>query len=294
MAKRGPKHGNILGIKITSTSRDGLLASIGEKVSKKDKFFIVTPNPEIVLMASDDWLLKKAILRADYSVPDGIGLAQAYRFLSLDIPYDFLRPARLIFEWSKITIDTLIDRKRVTKYLEIIKGRELFWDVVRILDENKQRVYFFGGENGESQKTIEKISQKYKNIVAKTAYEFPIYGKNGQPATTKDRILHKKVLGSIKMFDPDFIFVAMSPPKQEKWILRNFFRLNATGAMAIGGTFRYVSGLSKLPPKWIEDLSIEWFWRLITEPFRFKRILNALLIFPIKVISSKLKKQVRN
>lgn len=75
MAKRGPKHGNILGIKISSTSREQLLASITDRLDKKDKFFIVTPNPEIILMATNDWLLKKAIVRADYSVPDGIGLA---------------------------------------------------------------------------------------------------------------------------------------------------------------------------------------------------------------------------
>lgn len=290
MAKRGPKHGNILGIKISSTSREQLLASITDRLDKKDKFFIVTPNPEIVLMATNDWLLKKAIVRADYSVPDGIGLAQAYRFMKIETPEGLLRPFHLVFQGLKIGLDTLIDKKRVTDSLNIIKGRELFWDVIDILDRKKSRVYFFGGEHLESQKSIEIISKKYKNLIIKTANEFPIYGKNGQPATKKDRLLHKKVVGSVKLFEPDFIFVALGAPKQEKWILRNFFRLNATGAMAIGGTFRYVSGLSKLPPKLMERLGLEWFWRLITEPFRIKRILNAFPLFPYKVFIWKYKK----
>jgi N-acetylglucosaminyldiphosphoundecaprenol N-acetyl-beta-D-mannosaminyltransferase len=53
--------------------------------------------------------------------------------------------------------------------------------------------------------------------------------------------------------------------------------------MAVGGTFRYIAGMSKLPPKWMENFGLEWVWRLITEPKRFSRIFNAFPIFPLRI-----------
>lgn len=254
--KKGPKYGNILGIKVISTHKDILLDKISYKLNSREKFYIVTPNPEIVLTATKDWLLKKAIERTDFSIPDGIGLKFAYRYLH-DQP------------------------------LEIIKGRELFLDILRILDQNSMKVYLFGGENGEGEKALKKLQEKYKNITFKTNIKFPKYALSGQPASKMDRKLHKSLLGSIKLFEPDFIFVGLGCPRQEKWIYRNFFRLNAVGAMAVGGTFRYYAGLAPLPPKFMDKLGLEWLWRFLTEPKRIKRILNAVIIFPWKVLLSK-------
>ncbi|MEK7550393.1 MAG: WecB/TagA/CpsF family glycosyltransferase, partial [Patescibacteria group bacterium] len=73
------------------------------------------------------------------------------------------------------------------------------------------------------------------------------------------------------------------------WIYKNLSKLNIGGAMAVGGTFRYLSGFSKLPPKWMEKLGLEWVWRFLTEPKRIFRIFNAFPLFPIRVWIHKLK-----
>jgi len=78
-----------------------------EIIKNKEKFYIVTPNPEIVLMATKDWLLKKAILRSTFSVPDGIGLKFAFKFLN-------------------------------NENIEVIKGRELFLDILKM---SKKQVF---------------------------------------------------------------------------------------------------------------------------------------------------------
>lgn len=252
------KYGEIMGIKVSITSKEEVLNFINSRLESKEKFFVVTPNPENLLMATKDWLLKKAIRRADLSIPDGIGLKFAYKFLH-------------------------------GKDLEIIKGRELFLDVMKIADERSLRVYLFGGEHGESEKSKEALEKVYKNVTFKTHREFPQYSKNGQPVSEASRKMHKVILGSIKLFEPDLIFVALNTPKQEKWIFRNFYRLlNVTGAMAVGGTFNYIAGNMKLPPKWMEKLGLEWVYRLIQEPRRLRRILNAFPIFPWKVFMYKL------
>ena len=58
--------------------------------------------------------------------------------------------------------------------------------------------------------------------------------------------------------------------------------------LLLWGTFNYVAGNMKLPPKWMEKMGLEWVWRLIQEPKRLRRIINAVIIFPWKVFSYKL------
>ena len=296
MARNYPKvdrkDGYILGIKISITSKKEVLDFINLRLENKEKFYIVTPNPENLLLATKDWLLAKAIRRSDLSIPDGIGLAQAFKFLSYkDNKDNILRPLIIFFQGLVVGVATIFNKKYLTNYLPITKGRELFLEVIKIANDRKLRVYLFGGEHGEQIKTKEVLEKSYNNIIFKTHHQFPQYGKNAQPVTPIDRKLHKTILGSIKLFEPDLIIVALNTPKQEKWIYRNFFRLNATGAFALGGTFNYVAGNMKLPPKWMEKMGLEWIYRFIQEPKRWRRILNAFPIFPWRVFMWKLFKK---
>lgn len=285
------KYGRILGIKVSVTSKSEVLDFVSSRLESKEKFFIVTPNPENLLLATKDWLLEKSIRRAHLSVPDGIGLAQAYKFLNYkDNKHDILRFFRIFIQGLYVGYKTLVDKKYLTEGFEIIKGRELFLDILKIINERKGRVYLFGGENGEQEQAINKLKIDFPNISFQTNFKFPQFSKNGQPVSQIDKKMHKSILGSIKLFEPDMVFVALNTPKQEKWIFRNLYRLQkVTGAMTVGGTFNYVSGNMKLPPKWMEKVGLEWVYRLIQEPNRWRRILNAFPIFPWKVFMWKLK-----
>ncbi|HCR36198.1 hypothetical protein A2130_03365 [Candidatus Woesebacteria bacterium GWC2_33_12] len=256
--KTGPKHGNILGIRLDSTRKEKLLSEIRSKLESKEKFYIVTPNPEIVLVATNDWLLRKTILRSSFSVPDGIGLKFAYKFLH-------------------------------NEDVEVIKGRELFLDILKIANEMNLRVYFMGGENNEAELAMNKLKNIYPKIAFKTYHKFPKYTLMGQPASENDKNLHRKIIGNIKLFEPDLIFVGLGCPKQEKWIYRNIYRMKfQSSAMVVGGTFKFIAGLSKLPPKWLASLGLEWLWRVIHEPKRIIRIWNAVLVFSVRIVIAKL------
>lgn len=289
------KDGYILGIKVTSTTRDEVLEFVNSRLDSKDKFYIVTPNPENLLMATKDWLLAKAIRRSDLSIPDGIGLAQAHKFMSFKDSKDnrdsILRPLILFGQGLLVGAATFFNKDYLTRDFQIIKGRELFLDIIKIANDRGLRVYLFGGEHGEQVKAKEILEEKYKNVVFKTHHEFPQYDRNAQPIDYENRKLHKRIIGSIKLFEPDLIIVALNTPKQEKWIYRNFFRTKVTGAMAFGGTFNYIAGNMKLPPTWMEKLGLEWVYRLLQEPIRWRRILNAVIVFPWEVFLYKLFKK---
>ena len=259
--KTGPKHGNILGIQLDSTNKDKLLIDIRSKLESKEKFYIVTPNPEIVLLATRDWLLRKTILRSTFSIPDGIGIKFAFKFLN-------------------------------NEKIEIIKGRELFLDILKIANDMSLRVYFMGGENNEAELAINKLRPNYPNITFKTYHKFPKYTLMGQPASIDDKNLHRKIIGNIKLFEPDLIFVGLGCPRQEKWIYRNIYRMKCpSSAMTVGGSFRYIAGLSKFPPKWMAKMGLEWLWRVVTEPKRIIRIWNAVVVFSVRVLLLKFFKQ---
>ncbi len=283
------KYGEILGIRVSITTKQEVLDCINSRLDSKEKFYVVTPNPENLLLATHDWLLEKSIRRADLSIPDGIGLAQAYTFLKYKDNKDgFLRIFKIIGQGIYVGYKTITDKNYLTSELPILKGRDLFLDVMKIANGRSLRVYLFGGENGETVKSKEILEKKYPNITFKTYHVFPQYNKNAQPVTKEDRKLHKKIIGSIKMFEADLIIVALNTPKQEKWIYRNIYKiLNVTGAFALGGTFNYVAGNMKLPPKWMEKIGLEWLYRLIQEPKRIIRIINAVIIFPWEVFLAK-------
>lgn len=249
--KKYQEVGQIMGINVNSSMHAELLTRVNDFVSHSRKFCIVTPNPELILMAQKNNLLKSALNNADFAIPDGVGLRLA-------IPG-----------------------------LQIIKGRELFLDLIKLASEKKWKVFLLGGMNDEAAKTASKLIINNSKLIIKYD-KGPRLDNNAEPVTEIDRKIEKDVVNRINLFAPHLLFVAFGNPKQEIWIHKNISGLNIKGAMAVGGTLRYVSGLATLPPRWMEQAGLEWLYRLITEPYRIGRILNAVIVFPLKVLLSRI------
>lgn len=83
------------------------------------------------------------------------------------------------------------------------------------------------------------------------------------------------------------LFIAMGIPKQEIWIQENASELGNIVAVGVGGAFDVISGTLKRAPDGWQKLGMEWFYRLIQEPWRWKRDLR-LLVFVCKVFLTKM------
>ena len=84
------------------------------------------------------------------------------------------------------------------------------------------------------------------------------------------------------------MFVAFGMGKQEKWIYENLSKMPSVKiAMGVGGSFDFISGKVKRAPLFLLRLGLEWMYRLVQEPRRFKRILNATVKFTYLVLKSK-------
>ncbi len=86
-------------------------------------------------------------------------------------------------------------------------------------------------------------------------------------------------------FQPHIILVGLGFPEQEYWLhhYKDAFSNNVIG-VGIGGTFDFFTGAAKRAPAILRGLGLEWLWRLCTEPKRWKRIINAVVVFPAVVL----------
>jgi N-acetylglucosaminyldiphosphoundecaprenol N-acetyl-beta-D-mannosaminyltransferase len=254
--KTALKYGKILKVKVNSTSKERVLEFVRGKITKKHKFLIVTPNPEIVLQAQKDPLLMKIINSADLCLADGTGLVWAARILSLAGPQ------------------------------EAIRGREMFFDLCQLANKNNWQIYFLGGQDGVAYRAAQKLGKKFKNLKIANA-DGPMLDKQANPILEVDRKIEKDVVAHINKVQPQILFVGFGAPKQEKWLAKWLAKLKIGGAMVVGGSFDYYSGKAKLPPQWLADLGFEWLWRLFFDPKRLPRILKATVIFPLIVLQNR-------
>ncbi len=241
------KYVNILGVKIDSTQRDELLKEIEFKVTKKICFYIVTPNPEIILQAQSYPDLLKALNSADFAIPDGVGL------------------------------------RLVERSLKIIKGRDMMVDLFKLAEEKKLKVYLLGSTRKVMERALYKLKREFPKLKVK-GNSGPSLDKNANPVLEVDTNLQSEIVDEVNSFKPDLLFVAFGAPKQEKWICKWRDKMNVTGIMAVGGGFDYYAGEVKGVPKLFAGFGFEWLWRLIQEPKRVRRIFNATVIFPLAVI----------
>lgn len=293
--KKARKQAQILEIALSSTSKPrvlrfvrGKLGNFDKKGPQKRKFLIVTPNPEIVMRTQKDKELANIINSADFSLPDGVGLAAAYKFMFLPAPRNkILKIPVLLIEGMIVGFSILFYPKWLTENLQIIKGRDFFLELCKLANKKTWRVFLLGGEYNVAEKTVKNLKKSLKTIDLASA-DGPNLDKEVNPVTESDALIEKDVVRSINKFRPHLLFVAFGSPKQEKWLNKWLEELDIGGAMVVGGTFDYMARRRALPPKWMENLGLEWMWRLITQPERTKRILKAFPLFPLKVFWQKL------
>ena len=275
----------ILKIKISGTEPVEVL-KLAVSEARHKSFFIVTPNPEIVNHAQKDEVLREILNSADLSLADGIGIIAANKFLSLPLPRSqvakFLKPFLCLGQLIKVGLAIPFNRKWLESSLKVLPGRVAFQEFIKIAAQKRLRVFLLGSKPGIASKAAKNLAAKY-NILNTKYYPGPWLNPEGVPINKIEEKKDQEVIKMINRYRPHFLFVAFGPPKQEKWVARNLSRLNCGVVMVIGGTLDYFAGKAPFPPKIFEKLGLEWLWRLLTQPKRLKRILTAVIIFPLRV-----------
>jgi N-acetylglucosaminyldiphosphoundecaprenol N-acetyl-beta-D-mannosaminyltransferase len=274
--------GNILKKAQNSNSKDRVLPFVRSSLTKKSKYYILSLNPEILLLALKDKNLSLIMENSDVLLNDGVGLTIAEDFLNKKkVENKYLGFLIYFFQGISSGISILYKDKKV------LKGRDLFGEIVKLGNKLGLKIFLLGGRKDEALKTKKMLEASYKKIKIMSD-PGPTVNLSGTPISKEDFEKEKEVIEKINSFKPNFVFVAYGAPKQEYWIYKNIKNINTQGVMAVGGTFNYFAGNMKMPSNIFESLGLEWFWRLIVEPKRIIRIFNAVIVFPLKVFLYKL------
>jgi N-acetylglucosaminyldiphosphoundecaprenol N-acetyl-beta-D-mannosaminyltransferase len=113
-----------------------------------------------------------------------------------------------------------------------------------------------------------------------------VYASHGVPKTQwENREFHDRIVNELAAAGPEIIFVALGHPKQEKWVNEHQNSLPSVRLfMGCGGALEFIAGTTKRAPLWMRRIGFEWLWRLAIEPKRIKRIINAVIVFPLTVL----------
>lgn len=143
-----------------------------------------------------------------------------------------------------------------------VSGYDLMVNLLEEITNKEISVYFLGGEPDIIKMAVKNINNKMPDIDIAGFHHGYL-----------DQSLKESVIEDINKKSPDILMVGMGVPLQEKFLDNNFKRLNIKIGLTVGGSFDILSGQSKRAPLWMQRYYLEWFYRFLQEPKRFKRML---------------------
>lgn len=160
-----------------------------------------------------------------------------------------------------------VGRKRGHEKMERTTGPSLMGEVFQISAEKGYRHYFYGSTEETLKLLEEKLKENYPGIQISGMYSPPF-----RPLTEEE---DKVIVEKINETNPDFVWIGLGAPKQERWMAAHQGQINGL-MLGVGAGFDYYAGNIDRAPEWMQKANLEWLYRLIQDPKRlFKRYLHT-------------------
>ncbi|HSH24022.1 MAG TPA: WecB/TagA/CpsF family glycosyltransferase [Massilibacterium sp.] len=166
---------------------------------------------------------------------------------------DFIVPDGIGIIKAANTLKTPL-KERVTGYDTTIR-------LLEKMNEAKLSVYVLGGKEEVLEKAVQTIESDYPNV--------SIAGCHHGYFDWED----KTIAADIKKTKPDLILVALGFPRQEQWIYEHFDMFDRGVFIGVGGTIDVLAGTVERAPMFWQKIHLEWLYRLLKQPSRWKRML---------------------
>lgn len=216
----------------------------------KQSSYICVANVHMTIEAYNDKKFEAIVNNANITTPDGMPLAKAIKYI-----YG-------------------IEQDRVA-------GMDLTSDIMRKSEQDNLSIFVYG------------LTDKTLNIFTDRAKkEFPTLKikSYSPPFRELDSNEKKKIIKIINDYSPNFVFVALGCPKQEKWMEEHKGKINCC-MIGLGGALEVYAGVKSRAPQWMQNNSLEWLYRLIQDPKRlWKRYLYTNNLFILLFIKQFIKK----
>lgn len=168
-----------------------------------------------------------------------------------------------------------IGLKILGKNVRRIAGIEFGKSLIKRYYEMGKKIALVGAKPEIISKTVANLKTEFDGIQI-------VYVQDGY---FKDTEL---IYDQLKNCSPDLVLVALGSPKQEYFIKDLKTKLPNALMIGLGGSFDVWSGVVKRAPEIYQNLGLEWLYRTVKEPQRFKRIFPTLPLFVLAVLKERL------
>lgn len=246
------KYYSILGTKINVTDMEKTVRYIEEHLEELKGHYICVSNVHTTVTAYRDPQYRAVQNGAVMNIPDGKPLS-------------------------------IVQRAGGEREAGRVPGPDLMPEIFRLSEEKGYRHYFYGS----TQKTLDalqkRLSEQYPamNIVG-------MYSPPFRPMTEEE---DREAVERINAAKPDFIWVGLGAPKQEKWMADHDGRVCGV-MLGVGAGFDFHAGTVKRAPKWMQEICMEWLYRIGQDPKRLLiRYLDTNFSFVFDLIREGMKKE---
>ncbi len=160
-----------------------------------------------------------------------------------------------------------------TPLCQRVTGVELTQRIAERAAARGYRLFLLGAAPGVARQAGAILTAQYPGLSIAGCYA-------GSPHPRHEPFLRQLIVAA----QPDVLLVAYGHPAQDLWIARNQPDLQIPVAMGVGGVFDYLTGRVPLAPTWLRRLGLEWLYRLLRQPRRWRRILTAVPLFTWRVL----------
>lgn len=155
-----------------------------------------------------------------------------------------------------------------------IAGIEFSHRMIEECAKNSQSVALVGAKPQIVEKTKENLEKEISGLYITYAHDG--YFSNDE-----------EIINELKIRQPRLVLCALGSPKQEEFIIKAKQVLPNALFVGVGGSFDVWSGVVERAPEIYQKLGLEWLYRTVKEPKRFKRIFPTLPLFVLKVLREK-------
>lgn len=235
-----PKTCRIMGVQIAVTDMEQTLALIAENLQTWKGEYICVSNVHTTVTAYEDPDYRQVQNGAVMALPDG-GPLSAY------------------------------SRRCGFPQAQRVTGPDLMKRILEESAEHGWRHYFYGSTEQTLDALRGWIARRYPGAVIAGMYSPPF-----RPMTPEE---DEEIIRKINETSPDFVWVGLGAPKQERWMAAHRGRVHAL-MLGVGAAFDYEAGNIRRAPEWMQKHSLEWLYRMMQDPRRLiGRYLNTNLKF---------------
>ncbi len=218
----------ILNTKINVTNMEKTITHISGHLEQLRGKYICVSNVHTTVMAYKDAEYRKVQNCAAMALPDGKPLS-------------------------------IVSRRRGFIDAQRVPGPDLMPKIFEISREKGYRHYFYGSSEKTLKNLRNKLERKYPYLQIVGMYSPPF-----RSLTEKE---DEEITHQINETKPDFVWVALGAPKQEKWMYEHMDKINGI-MLGVGAAFDFEAGTVKRAPLWMQEMCLEWFYRILQDPVR--------------------------